>query len=48
MEAFRQNRYSGDELAELVVLAAEIDMDLARGTSDRLQISHLLAELGAA
>ncbi|MGA9399631.1 AAA family ATPase [Haladaptatus sp.] len=48
MDAFRQNRYSGNELAELVVLAAEVDMDLAQGTSDRLQISHLLAELGTA
>jgi len=33
--------------AELAVLAGEIDADLADGTSDRLHLSHLLAELGA-
>lgn len=33
--------------AELAVLAGEVDADLAAGTSDRLHLSHLLAELGA-
>jgi len=33
--------------AELAVLAGEVDVDLAEGTSDRLHLSHLLAELGA-
>lgn len=32
--------------AELTVLAGEVDLDLAEGTSDRLQLSRLLAELG--
>jgi replication factor C small subunit len=32
--------------AALAVLAGEIDADLAEGTSDRLHLSHLLAELG--
>ncbi|WP_227353241.1 AAA family ATPase [Haladaptatus salinisoli] len=47
LENFGQNRYQGDELAEAVLLAAEVDMDLTQGTNDRLHISHLLAELGA-
>jgi replication factor C small subunit len=34
--------------AELTELAGEIDLDLATGTNDRLHVSHLLAELGAA
>lgn len=33
--------------AELSVLAGEVDADLAAGTSDRLHLSHLLAELGS-
>ncbi|WP_266078903.1 AAA family ATPase [Haladaptatus caseinilyticus] len=48
MDAFgRSNRYTGESLAEAVLLAAEVDMDLTEGTNDRLHISHLLAELGA-
>ena len=35
------------EPAELAVLAGEVDMDLTAGTSDRLQLSRLLADLGA-
>lgn len=41
-----RSRYGGEELAELSELAGEIDLDLAQGTSDRIHISHLLAELG--
>ncbi|MHB9287637.1 AAA family ATPase [Halobacteriales archaeon Cl-PHB] len=41
-----RSRYSGDRLAELHRLAGEIDVDLTEGTSDRMHISHLLAELG--
>ncbi|PSP55604.1 replication factor C small subunit 2 [Halobacteriales archaeon QS_1_67_19] len=40
-------RYTGEELAELTRLAGEIDVDLADGNSDRVHLSHLLAELGA-
>jgi len=42
------SRYSGRELAELHRVAGEIDLALAEGTNDRLQISHLLARLGEA
>ncbi|WP_336360579.1 AAA family ATPase [Haladaptatus sp. ZSTT2] len=41
-----RSRYSGENLAHLHEIAGEIDMDLAEGTSDRIHISHLLAELG--
>jgi replication factor C small subunit len=41
-----RSRYSGRELAELHRLAGEIDHDLLEGTSDRIHLSHLLAELG--
>ncbi|MDY6819635.1 MAG: AAA family ATPase [Halobacteriales archaeon] len=41
-----RTRYDAEQLAELSVLAAEIDFDLAEGTNDRLHIGHLLAELG--
>ncbi|WP_327053333.1 AAA family ATPase [Halomicrococcus gelatinilyticus] len=43
----RSNRYTGDRLAKAYRLAGEVDMDLAEGTSDRIHISHMLAELGA-
>jgi replication factor C small subunit len=42
-----RSRYSGDELAWLHRLAGEVDMDLTEGTSDRLHLSHLLAEIGS-
>ncbi|NHN60348.1 MULTISPECIES: AAA family ATPase [Halorussus] len=47
--ARNSNRYTGreTELAELTRLAGEIDMGLAEGSSDRVQLGHLLAELGA-
>lgn len=38
-------RYDGDRLAAVHRLAGEVDFDLARGTNDRLQVAHLLAEL---
>jgi replication factor C small subunit len=41
-----RSRYSGDALAQLHLLAGEVDMDLHEGTNDRLHISHLLAEVG--
>jgi replication factor C small subunit len=42
-----RSRYTGSELAELHSIAGEIDLDLAQGTSDRIQLSQLLAELDA-
>ncbi len=41
-----RSRYSGAELAQLHLLAGEVDMDIHEGTNDRLHLSHLLAELG--
>ncbi|WP_049998110.1 AAA family ATPase [Halococcus sediminicola] len=41
-----RSRSVGPPPAELHRLAGEVDMDLAEGTSDRLHLSHLLAELG--
>jgi replication factor C small subunit len=41
-----RSRRSGRELAELHRLAGEVDLDLAEGTSDRIHLSRLLAELG--
>jgi len=40
-------RYSGNELAAVHELAGEIDLEMARGANDRLQLARLLAELGA-
>lgn len=42
-----RSRYSGDELVGIHRRAGEIDMDLTEGTSDRIQLGQLLAELGA-
>ena len=36
----------GTDAAPLTRLAGEVDLDLARGTNDRLHLAHLLAELG--
>jgi replication factor C small subunit len=47
LDVANSGRYSGDELAELTRLAGEIDVDLAEGSSDRVHLGHLLAELGA-
>ncbi|MFB6309616.1 MAG: AAA family ATPase [Salinirussus sp.] len=40
-----RSRYEGEQLAAVHRLAGEIDLDMAEGTSDRLHLSHLLAEL---
>ena len=42
-----RSRYNERELAELHRRAGETDLDLVEGTSDRIQIGHLLADLGA-
>jgi len=47
LDLAHSGRYAGDDLAELTVLAGEIDADLADGTSDRVHVGHLLAKLGA-
>ncbi|WP_247730980.1 AAA family ATPase [Halovivax limisalsi] len=41
-----RKRYQGERLAELHRLAADIEFDMQAGTSDRIHVSHLLAELG--
>jgi len=41
-----RSRYSGERLASVHRLAGEVDLDLTEGTSDRIHLSHLLAELG--
>lgn len=42
-----RSRHNGEELARVHRRAGEIDMDLTEGTSDRIQLGQLLAELGA-
>lgn len=44
--AVARSRYSGQTLAEFHRLAGDVDMDLTEGTSDRLHLSRLLAEVG--
>jgi replication factor C small subunit len=44
--AVSRSRYDGDELAAIHREAGEVDLDLVEGTSDRIQIGRLLAELG--
>ena len=44
--AVARSRYSGDRVAEIHRLAGGIDADLVEGTSDRIHVSHLLAEIG--
>jgi len=41
-----RKRYQGEQLAEIHRLAADIDFEMHEGTSDRIHVSHLLAELG--
>ena len=41
-----RSRYDGDSLARLYELAGQIDFDMTEGSSDRVHLSHLLAELG--
>ncbi|WP_255198166.1 AAA family ATPase [Halorarius litoreus] len=42
-----RSRYDGHRLAKLYELAGEVDMGLTESTSDRAQLGHLLAEIGA-
>jgi len=44
--AVARSRYSGDRVAEIHRIAGGIDADIVEGTSDRIHISHLLAEIG--
>ncbi len=41
-----RKRYQGEKLAEIHRLAADVDFEMHEGTSDRLHVSGLLAELG--
>jgi replication factor C small subunit len=41
-----RSQRSGRRLSTVYELAGEVDMDLTEGTSDRIHLSHLLAELG--
>ncbi len=43
-----RSRYADDRLAEVHKLAGRVDLDMAEGTSDRMHLSHLLAEFGTA
>jgi len=40
-----RRRYSGERLARLYERAGEADVDLEEGTSDRIHLAHLLADL---
>ena len=42
-----RSRYDGHRLAKLYELAGEVDVALTESTSDRAQLGHLLAEIGA-
>ena len=44
--AAARSHYSGDELARVHALAGDIEFDLSAGTSDRVHLGRLLAELG--
>ncbi|MCQ4333003.1 AAA family ATPase [Natronomonas sp. F2-12] len=44
--AVARGRYGGDELARIHALAGEIDLEMAEGTTDRVHLGRLLAELG--
>jgi replication factor C small subunit len=41
-----RSRYDGDTLARVYELAGQVDFDMTEGSSDRVHLSHLLAELG--
>ncbi|MWV38352.1 AAA family ATPase [Natrialba sp. INN-245] len=41
-----RKRYQGRKLAHIHRLAADIEFEMHQGTSDRIHVSHLLAELG--
>lgn len=44
--AVARSRYSGRTLAQFHRLAGDVDMNITEGTSDRLHLSRLLAEIG--
>lgn len=44
--AAARSRYDGDGLARTYALAGDIDFEMASGTTDRVHLSRLLAELG--
>jgi replication factor C small subunit len=44
--AAARSRYGGEMLAHVHALAGEIDFEMAEGTTDRVHLSRLLAELG--
>ena len=44
--AVGRKRYQGRELARLHRLAADVEFEMHEGASDRIHVSHLLAELG--
>jgi replication factor C small subunit len=41
-----RKRYQGEKLARIHRLAGDIEFEMHEGTSDRIHVSHLLAELG--
>lgn len=41
-----RKRYQGEKLARIHRLAADIEFEMHEGSSDRIHVSHLLAELG--
>ncbi|RQH01329.1 AAA family ATPase [Natrarchaeobius oligotrophus] len=41
-----RKRYQGEKLARVHRLAADVEFEMHEGTSDRIHVSHLLAELG--
>ncbi|ELY64625.1 AAA family ATPase [Natronococcus jeotgali] len=41
-----RKRYQGEKLARTHRLAADVEFEMHEGTSDRIHVSHLLAELG--
>ncbi|WP_137291126.1 AAA family ATPase [Natronorubrum halophilum] len=41
-----RKRYHGEKLARMHRLAADIEFEMHEGSSDRIHVSHLLAELG--
>ncbi|ELY55646.1 AAA family ATPase [Natronolimnohabitans innermongolicus] len=41
-----RKRYQGEKLARMHRLAADIEFEMQEGSSDRIHVSHLLAELG--
>jgi replication factor C small subunit len=44
--AAARSRYGGEELARVHALAGEVDAEMAEGTTDRVHLGRLLAELG--